>query len=150
MDEIWRPELRDALPNTRIATYEMFHCYYWLNTPRVPHHGWRGTRRLRRKDWIGGQAIRASRGEPIKNGGWHFSFLGDEHAAAEKLKAYAHTEYGSGLWIDPSRIRRCLDANRDLINPEAYYLPVPVDDSFPKPLLENPDRWAKFLKSPKV
>jgi beta-1,4-mannosyl-glycoprotein beta-1,4-N-acetylglucosaminyltransferase len=147
VDEIWRPNLRDWLPNARIATYEMFHCYYWLNTPRVPHHDWKGTRRIRRKDWIGGQALRASRGEIIANGGWHFSFLGDEHMASEKLGAYAHEEYGGSLWTDPERIKRCIDANRDLINPEAHYLPVPVDDTFPKPVVENPSRWAKFIRS---
>ena len=37
-DEIWRPELRDEFPNDGIVTYEHLHCFYNLNTHRVPEH----------------------------------------------------------------------------------------------------------------
>jgi len=146
-DEIWRPELRDAAPNDRIATYEQMHCFYHLNTPRVPEHKWLGTRRCKKKDWPGGQALRDSVGRRIENGGWHFSYLGDEYAASTKLQAFSHTEYSGPEYSDPRKIREHMNEGTDLITPlQAFYVPVPVDDTFPKPVVEDPKRWEQFIK----
>lgn len=146
VDEIWRPELRDAEPEAERAAYQMYHSYYFLNTPRLPLYKWRGTRRVRKKDWIGGQALRGSHGTTIPNGGWHFSFLGDADAASEKLRAYSHTEYSEGLWANKWRIASCIKSGTDLIDPNVKYLPVPISESFPRPILEEPERWARFIR----
>lgn len=147
-DEIWRPELRDIYPNDTIVTYEQMHCFYHLNTPRVPEHKWLGTRRCKFKDWPGGQRLRDSVGRRIENGGWHFSYLGDEYQASSKLQAFSHTEYSGPEYSDPRKIREHMDEGTDLITPlQAFYVPVAVDATFPKPILEDPDRWKKYLKS---
>lgn len=148
LDEIWDPEHRDDLPDERLVTYGMHHFYYTLNSVRVPNLMWAGTRRVRRKDWLTGQAIRTSQGELLEWAGWHFSFLGDAVQASEKLKAFSHTEYSGPVYTDVDRIARCIEKGVDLINPAAKYVPVPVDETFPKPLLEEPERWQKFLLSP--
>lgn len=150
-DEIWRPALRDDLPNEKIVTYEHLHCFYHLNTPRVPEHKWLGTRRCRFKDWPGGQKLRDSVGRRIPNGGWHFSYLGDEYAASAKLQAFSHTEYSGPEYSDPRKIREHMDEGTDLITPlQAFYVPVPVDSTFPKPILEEQDRWKKYIKPPQA
>ena len=145
-DEIWRPELKEAAPNDPVATYLQFHCYYHLNTPRSPHHAWRGTRRCKFTDYPGGQRLRDSIGREIENGGWHFSFLGSPEEASLKMRSFSHTEYSGDEWADPKRLAALMAEGRDPINPGAKYLPVPVDSTFPKPVLEDPGRWAKFLK----
>ena len=146
-DEIWRPEKRDESPNDQIVTYEQSHNFYNLNTTRVPEHKWLGTRRCRMKDWPGGQKLRDSVGRRIPNGGWHFSYLGDEYQASSKLQAFSHTEYSGPEYSDPAKIREHMDAGTDLITPlQAFYVPVPVDDTFPKPVLEEPEKWRKYIK----
>ena len=145
VDEIWRPEKRDESPKAMWLAYEMFHCYYKLNTPRVPHHDWLGTRRCRKRDWIGGQTLRCFRDPRIKDGGWHFSFLGDAEAAATKMESYAHTEYSGGLWTNRRRIAECIESGEDLIVPSARYDPVPIDETFPKPILEDRQRWSRYI-----
>jgi len=147
-DEIWRPELRDVEPDDKIVTYEQFHCFYYMNTPRVPEHKWRGTRRCRFRDWPGGQKLRSRVGKAIPDGGWHFSFLGDENMASAKLSAYSHSELDTPERNDKDKIREYIRDGIDLTKPgEATYEPVPVDDTFPKPVVEDPQRWAKYIKS---
>jgi hypothetical protein len=42
-----------------------------------------------------------------------------------------------------------MDEGTDLITPlQAFYVPVPVDGTFPKPVVEEPERWQKYIKSP--
>lgn len=150
-DEIWRPEKRDEfLDREPIMVFEQRMFYYTLNSERVPRINWYGTRRLRRKHWTMGQAVRAIKRPGIPGAGWHFSFLGDEHAAALKMKSFSHTEYSGDEWTDTNRIRQAMDSGVDLINPIASYVPVPVDETFPRPVLEEPQRWAKFIKSPQA
>ena len=36
----------------------------------------------------------------------------------------------------------------DLFDRDMEFETVPVDASFPRPVLENPDRWAPFVKVP--
>lgn len=146
-DEIWRPEKWDEYTDSPIATFEHMHCFYHLNTQRVPEHKWLGTRRCRFKDWPGGQKLRDSVGQRIPDGGWHFSYLGDEYAASAKLQAFSHTEYSGPEYSDPAKIREHMDAGTDLITPlRAFYVPVPVDGTFPKPVVEDPERWKQFIK----
>jgi beta-1,4-mannosyl-glycoprotein beta-1,4-N-acetylglucosaminyltransferase len=148
-DEIWRPELRDEAPDAKIATYDMVHSFYALNTVRAPSGWWAGSRRCKFRDWPGGQKLRDEVGFRIKNAGWHFSFLGDEHQASTKLQAFSHTEYGTPEYADPAKIREHMDAGTDLITPlQAFYVPVEVDSTFPKPVVEDPERWKKFIKIP--
>lgn len=144
LDEIWRPEKKEAgHPTAKVVVYQMFHAYYYLNTKRVPEHIWNGTRRCRFKDYPGGQKMRQVWGPRIPDGGWHFSFLGDAKAAKTKLEAYAHTEYAD-LPLD--HIEESIGGGIDLINPTAKYVPVPIDDSFPKPILEDPERWRPYVR----
>lgn len=146
-DEIWRPELRDECPHEPVVTYEQQHSFYSLNTVRVPEHKWLGSRRCKMKNWPGGQKLRDTVGKRIPNGGWHFSYLGDEYQASSKLQAFSHTEYSGPEYSDPRKIREHMDAGTDLITPlQAFYVPVEVDSTFPKPVVEDPDRWRKFVK----
>lgn len=143
-DEIWNPD-KGLIGDPDPAVFEQMLCYYHLNTVRVPQHDWLGTRRIRYGHWAGGQELREIKEPRIKDGGWHFSFLGDAAHAALKMKAFSHTEYSEGQWTNLQRIDRAIAAGVDLINPTARYVPIPVDRKFPKPVLEEPERWEKFL-----
>ena len=147
-DEIWRPEKKLAqLDNGQhYATFEQEMFYYALNAKRDPEIVWYGTRRCRAKDWPGGQNLRWTRQNLVGDGGWHFSFLGDAANASEKMKAFSHVEYSGDWWTDVERIERSMSQGVDLIQPSARYVPVEVDETFPKPLLEDPERWRKHLR----
>ncbi len=146
-DEIWRPEDRDTmLGRFDTLVYEMTHAYYYLNTQRVPGISWWGTRRCRVKDWPGGQNLRLTTIPRVQDAGWHFSFMGDAENARTKMKAFAHTEYSDDSFTDAKRLAKCIEGGYDPVHPTARYLPVAVDKTFPKPLLEEPERWSKFIR----
>lgn len=146
-DEIWNPEKVGAdsgEPGVLVYGQRMF--YYRLNCERVPRIIWFGSRRVRSAEWPGGQALRDIKRPVLPDGGWHFSFLGDAKNAVNKLRAYSHTEYSGQEWADEHRIAPLIERGEDLISPLASYLPVKVGPDFPKPLVEEPDRWAKWIR----
>lgn len=143
VDEIWDPEkLGVEADGPLVYGQRMF--YYRLNTERVPRIVWYGSRRVRAGEWPGGQVLRNIKAPVLADGGWHFSFLGDERFAKDKLEAYAHTEYAH---LDTEHIAESIRTGVDLINPTASYLPVPVDETFPKPITEDPSRWKHLIRS---
>lgn len=163
-DEIWRPERKYEQLDAAIAIYQQVHSYYSLNTIRVPRVAWHGTRRVKRKNWVSGQAIRqygarqisaAYHGdvlEPIEqaaiieDGGWHFSFLGDAEHARTKMKAFSHTEYSDEMFTNIERLQKLVQAGFDPIHPTARYVPINCSALLPQPVLAEPERWAKFIR----
>lgn len=151
LDEIWRPEKREEhLDLGGIAVYRQEMFYYCLNCRRVPEIKWNGTRRLRKRDWTTGRWVRdtSSLSAKIWDGGWHFSFLGDAEDAIRKMKAFSHTEYSDGHWTDHARVDAAIRSGRDLIVDGAAYLPIPIDETFPRPILDDPKRWMKYIRQP--
>jgi beta-1,4-mannosyl-glycoprotein beta-1,4-N-acetylglucosaminyltransferase len=144
-DEIWDPVARDVeseFEDPLLYGQRMF--YYRLNMERVPRIVWYGSRRVRAKKWPGGKALRDVKSPVLYDAGWHFSFLGDAEFAKQKLTAYAHTELAH---LEVPFLDRCITSGVDITNPEAFYLPVPVDETFPKPIIEDPARWQKWIRS---
>ncbi|MER3417492.1 MAG: hypothetical protein C4312_08255 [Thermoflexus sp.] len=80
----------------------------------------------------------------IDNGGWHFSYLGGVDRVREKLKAFAHTEYSS-LLNDINRISDCVMSGLDLFDRKMKFQFVPIDETFPKHVVKNPDRFKHLI-----
>lgn len=78
--------------------------------------------------------------------GWHFSYLGGVERIKEKLSAYSHAEY------DNDEVKDGLIANirngRDIFDrPDHHFKYVPIDDSFPKELVDNQDKYHDLIKA---
>lgn len=146
-DEIWRPELRLArLDETPVTIFDHAGFYYFLNARRVPHAHEMNTRRVRMRDWRGGQNLRdCFEGTVIENGGWHFSYVGGVERIIKKLESFAHTEYSDGKWTDAERISRVIERGDELFERPYRFVTVTVDDSFPKPLRHNRKKWKHLL-----
>ncbi len=146
-DEIWRPELRlERLDETLVTIFDHDGFYYFLNARRVPHEYLMNTRRVRMRDWIGGQNLRECfTGSVVENGGWHFSYVGDVERIIKKLESFSHTEYSVGKWTDSKRISKVVERGDDLFERPYQFVTVPVDDSFPKPLRQNKKKWKHLL-----
>lgn len=80
----------------------------------------------------------------LRDAGWHFTSLGGVEAFAEKLRSFSH--------VEPER-RRSPDA--DMVEPAKARIeaaldkgglrPVPVDDRFPRYLIDNLPRFRDLL-----
>lgn len=145
-DEIPRASVVKTLDPQEITMLNMDEYYYSLNL-WTDYYGF--TRACYWKDFPGGQALRRHWHEDIatvENAGWHFTYLMTPEQIAAKLEAFSHHEYNSGFWKDPKRLAaRMRDRqdlfDRDTLKPERRYF-----DDHPRYVLDNLDRFGKFIK----
>lgn len=83
----------------------------------------------------------------IHDGGWHFSYLGGVDRIIEKIEAFAHTEYNSADYKSRARIEAAITNGEDIFGRGFNYRFIPLDESFPRYLLENRERFARHIGS---
>jgi beta-1,4-mannosyl-glycoprotein beta-1,4-N-acetylglucosaminyltransferase len=120
---------------------------YYLNVQNEEH--WNGTVGMtykKFKNYSNPQTIRNQRNnfEPIRNGGWHFGWMGGYDRVYNKIKSFAHTE------IDVPQYMNCL--KESIANRCALWCPgggpiptVEIDDTFPDYLVNNLDRFKELI-----
>jgi beta-1,4-mannosyl-glycoprotein beta-1,4-N-acetylglucosaminyltransferase len=80
----------------------------------------------------------------VKNGGWHFSSLGDEHHISHKLKSFAHWELDVPERTDPEKIRQRMLSGKDILGDGHQYVRLEIDDSWPEEIKNNREYWRKY------
>ena len=82
----------------------------------------------------------------VPNAGWHFSFLGDTKAIKTKIEAWSHQELNRPDIKD--NIEERVKNNMDIFNrPQSKLTVVPIDDTYPQYVLENPEKYNKYVRS---
>jgi beta-1,4-mannosyl-glycoprotein beta-1,4-N-acetylglucosaminyltransferase len=80
----------------------------------------------------------------ITNGGWHFSFLGDETFIYNKLQNYAHHEFN---YLPLEEVKNRLFSLNDILNRTNHNLLLVNDISYlPSFVLENLNKFNKYIK----
>ena len=74
----------------------------------------------------------------INDGGWHFTYLGGAQKLREKLKAYSHTENATEEFCNLQTLEKRIKEHKG-------FTIVPLDDFFPKYILENKDKYAQYF-----
>lgn len=161
VDEIYRPQdverAVQLLDKQKIVGMKQRFFYYYLNglcvqdgTPAP----WWGPAVCRFRDYTDAQTVRDDRGksqsEWVDWAGWHFSFLGGADSIATKIEAFAHQEWDNDYIKDRKRLEERIASGADLFErrgrPNQVY--VPLDDSFPKHVLANRDKFAHLVRKP--
>ena len=81
----------------------------------------------------------------FKNGGWHFNNIMTPKDISNKLKTFAHTEFSKEEFSSPKIIESKILKRIDLFNRGHQYKVVNIDNSFPKFLLENYNKYKDFI-----
>jgi len=148
---------KDLLKSKDVAvSFDQLLFYYKLNGLCINHSNrpekWSGTVACKYKDFKGAQNMRNTKGrnaDRIRNGGWHFSYLGGPAAIAKKIESYSHAEWDNDFIKDPKRIEKCIESGKDLFEradkPRQKY--IKMDASFPKYVLENLEKYKGFIKT---
>jgi len=94
------------------------------------------------------QQVRGSRDYDYKtvidDGGWHFSFLGDREHIRQKIESYGHIEFNNDLIKSDENIDKAINEGRDVFGrPQVQFETVAIDDSFPKFVIDNLDKYRK-------
>ena len=146
VDEIPNPAVVERLPSflgERSTELTMRYFQYRLNLEI--EWPWPLARAARWHPGADLQLIREESNIPaISGAGWHFTYLGDENRAREKLRDFAHQEL-AGVYDSPKHIERCLRWHVDLMGRypmrtiDPSELPVAVLDAF----ADRPEMWAE-------
>ena len=81
----------------------------------------------------------------INDGGWHFNNIMDPEVISLKLKTFAHTEFSGNKYSDVETIRSKIKKKIDLFQRGHQYEQVKFDNSFPKYLTSNYDKYKKYI-----
>ncbi len=80
----------------------------------------------------------------IEDGGWHFSFTISPEKIKEKMQAYGHGELNTEKFTDLNYIKDRINKHKDIFS-ETSLKKVNIDESFPKYILENKEKFSNFL-----
>ncbi len=83
--------------------------------------------------------------EIFKDGGWHFNNIMEPELISLKLKTFAHSEFSEKKFSDVDIIRSKIDRKIDLFERGHQYKKIEFDDSFPKYLLSNYEKYKSFI-----
>lgn len=80
----------------------------------------------------------------IDHAGWHFSYLGGIERIKEKLKAYSHAENDTDEVRD--NLEKNIKAGNDIFGRDDHKFEfVEIDDSFPKELINNQEKYKDLI-----
>lgn len=135
-DFMW--EYTDALYTFRQTAY-----YYYLNL--LKENDWKGTRigtygHLKHYSY---NELRGNDHMIIPNGGWHFSYMGGPEKVRTKIESFSAQEMNN-----PHVLNSINDNITKGIDPffRSMLTQVPIDESYPKYLLENLDKYKHMIK----
>ena len=123
--------------------YSQSMYYYYVNC--LTDQPWYSTRMTRLGEVSSLQSLRKSPGMVVPGAGWHFSYLGGPARIREKIEAFSHTEYDLPQYKDRDHLHRCLREGVDLFGRESTLQFVPQDDTFPRHLFQNQDRFSHLI-----
>jgi beta-1,4-mannosyl-glycoprotein beta-1,4-N-acetylglucosaminyltransferase len=107
-----------------------------------------GTRMMRFRDFTCAEEMRYSGYKTVKDAGWHFTYMGGVDRIREKIGAYCHQEFNQPQFTAPELIEERINGGRSVLGRDSEKLEfVPLDESFPRFILEHPEKFEGWVKS---
>ena len=79
------------------------------------------------------------------NAGWHFNNILSPEEISLKLKTFAHAEFSDEKFSSIKVIKDKIRKRIDLFDRGHQYLKIEIDDSFPKEIKNNLDKFRDFI-----
>ena len=162
IDEIPDPiKLNNFDKRRKFAFFEQEMFCYKFNLKSISETPWYGSRicvkkYLKSPQWLRNIKIKSNRSffsrvlnnyQILKNGGWHFTSIKSPIEIITKLKSFAHSEIVKPSMLNEEYIKNRIDNYKDIFDRDIILKKVNIDNSFPKYLLENKEKFRKFLIS---
>jgi len=125
-----------------VLKFEQVLYRHFVNCRRVDGPLVYGTRMLRYRDFSCAEEVRHTGYKIVRNGGWHFSFMGGAARISEKLKAYAHQERNRPSFTDVEGIQRQITRGGPIGGMDYRLETVALDKTFPHYLLAKRSRFS--------
>jgi beta-1,4-mannosyl-glycoprotein beta-1,4-N-acetylglucosaminyltransferase len=173
LDEIPNPDVIRNYKKDGIFQLEQAACYYFLNYRNILQKYWHGTRILTYGDILRNATddysysynntfienlnqgctptkIRMIKDFPvIRNGGWHFSYLGGIEQIKYKIKSFGHQEFNNERFLDDVVLKRKIKYGIDFFRPkDNRFIPVKLTNKYlPEYIIEHHDKYANLLNN---
>lgn len=170
-DEIPNPKIimeAQNLPGIKVLEQNLY--YYYLNCISENQTNWLlGTRMLFYKDFLNGlddvefpdeaylksklnqgttaTKIRFAEGNVLKNGGWHFSYLGGAKKIREKIKSFSHQELNNKRNTNVKNIEKAILNGQDIYGRDFKFKIIELDDTFPEYILTTKEKYKHLIFS---
>ena len=79
----------------------------------------------------------------VHNGGWHWSYLGDQNFIKNKIKAFSHQEFNNDVVL--SRVSKNVENFSDLFGREAKFTKCDIDETYPTYIIDNLDSLSHLV-----
>jgi len=90
--------------------------------------------------------LRESAGERLSYCGWHWSYLGTASQIADKIRMLSQTSCNKPEWTAQEHIENAIRRGTDIYDKDTHgYKVVPVDETYPKYVLDNLDKFAPLI-----
>lgn len=84
-------------------------------------------------------------GKYVKDAGWHFSFLGGLEAIMKKRQAIVEQQFNTEENMTYEYLKNTIESGKDIYGRKHMYIAVDVDNSFPKYILDNQDKYEHLI-----
>lgn len=148
LDEIPKPEIvQEAASRPGITCLVMHSHHFFLNW--LCNTNWRGTvvAPYSRFKQVLPRYLREKRHSfsEIRDAGWHFTYMGGPDKVEYKINSFAHSEFDTPQFNNQEHISASMDGKQDLWGNHNLEV-LPLDDRFPKPLVENRQKYERFIR----
>jgi len=81
----------------------------------------------------------------IKDGGWHFSYLQSPDKIIKKITSFSHGERNKPEFVNIQNIEEKIRNQQNIINLGFSYKKVNLDNTFPKYIIDNRDKFKEWI-----
>tara|TARA_B110000211_G_C14037233_1_gene535150 strand:+ start:634 stop:1461 length:828 start_codon:yes stop_codon:yes gene_type:complete len=160
LDEIPNPEkISDFKKEDKYACFVQGNFLFKLNLLNTSEPKWFGTRVCRKKDLKSPQWLREIKSRKIPfykfykpkfdkfilNGGWHFSSVKTAEGIYKKLHSFSEQQFNNKKFKDMDIINNKIEQKKDLFDRGYDFKVLKVDQTFPKFIYENQDKFKDFI-----
>lgn len=124
---------------TKITTFQYFNSFFRF-AEQVRRFKGRGMARVLQRAWF-----HRFQAQKIAEGGWHFSWLNGAAGILQKLDSFSHQEFNTALIRDPAHMALAMKSGKDVLNLGASFAALPIDITFPEPLVRAPSKYARWM-----
>ena len=149
-------KIKSINKNKKFVAFSQKMFMYKLNLQNLSESNWIGSKITKKKYIKSMQSLRNLKFKnyplwrldkydlQIINGGWHFSYLQTPQQILTKIKSFSHGEFNNEN-INKKNIEEKILKNKDIFNRNCTLKKIQLDDSFPKYILQNKEKFLKWI-----
>lgn len=89
--------------------------------------------------------LRFCKGKKIKNGGWHFSYLGNIENILEKRKAIVEQQFNTDLNMSIENMQIAINNGEDILNRGLKFVNIKPKEILPDAIIQNIDKYSDYI-----